>query len=49
MNARRIKKPNLCHAIVTAKGEHDLEVANGTIEIVDHKKIYQSPLSQFVS
>ena len=36
-NTRRMKKIALCHAIVAAKGRHDVEVANGTAEVVDPK------------
>ena len=32
-----MKKLNRCHAIVASKGRHDVEVANGTVEIVDPK------------
>ena len=30
-----MKKLNLCHAIAASKARHDVEVANGTVEIVD--------------
>lgn len=37
MNTRRVKILNLCHAIVASKVQHDVEMTNGTVEIVDPK------------
>ena len=34
---RSLSKLNLCHAIVSAKGQHDVEMANGTFEVIDLK------------
>ena len=33
--SRKIRKDHLCHEIVDAKGQYDIGVANGTLEMVD--------------
>eukprot|EP00957_Ditylum_brightwellii_P176081 13407734-Ditylum_brightwellii.AAC.2 len=30
-----MKKLNLCHTIVAAKGKHDIAIANGTTKVTD--------------
>ena len=36
-NSRRLSKYNLCNGIVAAKGQNDVNAANGKIEIIDPK------------
>ena len=33
--SRKMRKDNLCHAVVDAKGQYGIGVANGTLEMVD--------------
>ena len=44
--SRKMRKDHLCHAIVDAKGQYDIGVANGTLEMV--YPIKNRPISSLI-